>query len=91
MSQLAVQIGGYARPPYWKRCHVQDQSPKPLDVTDWVWAAEAEATSMGHIINARSLARTYLHVNHLRMLSLRGLSRDRWGRLQAGRRVSGYR
>jgi hypothetical protein len=31
---------------------------------------EAATTSMGHIINARSLARTYLPINHVRMLPL---------------------
>ena len=31
---------------------------------------QAAATSMGHIINARSLARTYLPINHVRMLPL---------------------
>ena len=35
----AAQIGGYARPPYRKAATLSDQSPKPLDVTDWVWAA----------------------------------------------------
>jgi hypothetical protein len=45
---------------------------------------------MGHIINARSLARTYLHINHLRMLPLGGSGEIVGGVCRLGRRVSGY-
>ena len=32
-------VGGYARPPSGSAATSSDQSPKPLDVIDWVWAA----------------------------------------------------
>jgi hypothetical protein len=45
---------------------------------------------MGHIINARSLARTCLHVKHLRMLPLGGSREIVGGVCRLSRRVSGY-
>jgi hypothetical protein len=46
---------------------------------------------MGHIINARSLARTSLRINHVRMLPLGGCREIVGGVCGLSRRVSGYR
>jgi hypothetical protein len=46
---------------------------------------------MGHIINGRSLARTSLHISHVRMLPLGGCREIVGGVCGLRRRVSGYR
>jgi hypothetical protein len=46
---------------------------------------------MGHIINARSLARTFLYIGHVRMLPLGGCREIVGGLCRLSRRVSGYR
>jgi hypothetical protein len=66
-----AQVGGYARPPYRKAATLSDRSPKPFDVTDWVWAAGGGDDLDGphHSMPARSHAP---HRRHWRMLPLRG-------------------
>jgi len=59
-------------------------------VTDWVWAAGGGGASMGHIINARSLARTSLRIIHVRMLPRGGCREIVGGVCGLRRRASGY-
>ena len=91
MGQLAVQIGGYARRLTGSAATLSDQSPAPLDVTDWVWAAGGGGDLDGPHHQCPLAGMESLHISHVRMLPLGGCREIVGGVCGLSRRVSGYR
>jgi hypothetical protein len=67
-----------------------DQLLKPLDVSDWVWAAGGGGGLGGPYHQCLLAGTASLHINHVRMLPLGGCREIVGGVCRLGRRVSGY-